>query len=547
MNSFVQLYIALKAIKKRDNGIIDNLLVEFPDYDENTFKRPLYESKHLAKSLINNTDFDVINVIKNEKEVIDNGFKAEKDSYEFWFRFNDVKLKRRKIFRLGDYYLRLLNNGYGKWCYKFYIKAPIVQGNSIVNEYVAAQHPHISHGIPCTSQWHDTLSASLKAYNLEGLLSKFKLYLAKWSYQSPHHFPEDMEPKVRTAGLKLLPNIFMVDQDAGSEYQWLSVSKLDELGYEGQLNYKHYKYVSARKKLHESEPLPRLMHAYSVDKIQPLNKEVIKGGSFARGHNCSKGAIWGLYNNFEHYCELPEYAQLNENEKFVVCFTFVKTIYDKIATKCLYKGEWTDNMDKFLLKMREEIDMQGSHIFNDASDNYNKRFIFVPSFLEKDKKLKDAIANVRLAIDEGINLLDTVKTTVRIGSSTNKQDFKDFWNVLFTDLRTEYIKAGSKFADYHDMLDYANKIEVDDNPKAVIEVFAEVSANLKDMISKFTYLTNISYANKHKEYLQYIEAHIENYEENNPQEKEEVNENGNNTNNTEESTRESATSAEEVS
>ena len=118
---------------------------------------------------------------------------------------------------------------------------------------------------------------------------------------------------------------------------------------------------------------------------------------------------------------------------------------------------------------------------------------------------------------------------------------------MFTDLRTEYIKKGSKFADYHDMLDYANKIEVDDNPKAVIEVFAEVSANLKDMISKFIYLTNISYANKHKEYLQYIEAHIENYEENNPQKKEEVNENANNTNNTEESTRESATSAEEVS
>ena len=34
MNMFVQLYIALRAIKKRDNAIIDNLLEELSQAEE---------------------------------------------------------------------------------------------------------------------------------------------------------------------------------------------------------------------------------------------------------------------------------------------------------------------------------------------------------------------------------------------------------------------------------------------------------------------------------------------------------------------------------
>ena len=546
MNMFVQLYIALRAIKKRDNAIIDNLLEEFTDYDESHYNRPLYTSKHLAQALINNTDFDVVDVFKNETEVNDNGFKAEKDSYEFWFRFKDVKIRRRKIYRLGDYYLRIVNNGYGKWTNKFYIKAPVVEGNTLVNTYIAASHPHISMGMPCTSEWQDGLTASYKAYNFEGLLSKYKLYLDKWTYQSPHHMPEDMAPRMRVANSDILPNMFIIDQDEQVEYRWLSSSTLNDLGYEDQMQWKRYNYVSARRKLHEPEPLPRLMHAYSVGKVQPLNKPQISGGNFARTLTSKKSAVFSLFHNFDSFCKLPDYANLNENEKFVVCLTFVNTIYDKVAVRTPYKGSWNDERQNYLQNVRKQIDIQSMHCFNDAKDEYNRRYSYAPAVFEPDVKLRDAIQSLRLAIDEGLSLLDNLRISLRNGSSTNSQYFKDFWHTLTTEL-IRYKEEGTKFVDYHDMLDFCNKLEIENKQLSATEVFNETKDSIDDMFAKYRYLTNISYAKKHREYLQYIEAHIENYEHDNPQEKEEVNNDGNNTNNTEESTPESTTSAQEVS
>ena len=401
-------------------------------------------------------------------------------------------------------------------------------------------------GMPCTSEWQNALTASYKAYNFEGLLSKYKLYLDKWTYQSPHHMPEDMEPRMRVANSDILPNMYVIDQDEQVEYRWLASSRLNDLGYENQMEWKHYKYISARRKIGEAEPLPRLMHAYSVGKIQPLNKPQTSGGNFSRSLTCKKSAVFSLFHNFDNFCKLPDYANLNENEKFVVCFTFVNTIYDKVAVTSPYKGSWNDERQNYLQNIRRKVDIQSMHCFNDSKDEYNRKYSYAPSVFEPDEKLRDAIRTLRLAIDEGLSLLDNVRVAVQNGSSTNNQDFKDFWNTLITEL-IRYKEEDTKFVDYHDMLDFSNELKVENKQQSVTEVFDETKNSLDDMFKKYTYLTNISYAKKHKEYLQYIEAHIENYEHDNPQEKEEVNNDGNNTNNTEESTPESTTSTQEVS
>ena len=61
--------------------------------------------------------------------------------------------------------------------------------------------------------------------------------------------PEDMEPRMRVANSDILPNMYIIDQDEQVEYRWLASSRLNDLGYENQMEWKHYKYINARRKI----------------------------------------------------------------------------------------------------------------------------------------------------------------------------------------------------------------------------------------------------------------------------------------------------------
>ena len=51
------------------------------------------------------------------------GIKFPKGSNVMVFRVMDVKVKRRKIYRLGDYYVNLIHSGLSKWDVVFFTKS----------------------------------------------------------------------------------------------------------------------------------------------------------------------------------------------------------------------------------------------------------------------------------------------------------------------------------------------------------------------------------------------------------------------------------------
>ena len=135
----------LNIIFQRDNKAITDIVEKF-DYAESDYVRPPENAESIVNTILQ-TDEPGINCEfvggqHYTEESKPNGFKIEKGAVDLWFKFKDVKLKRRKIWRLGDYYLRVVNNGFDKWNYLFYIKSPQVVDGELIESYLLAQHPH---------------------------------------------------------------------------------------------------------------------------------------------------------------------------------------------------------------------------------------------------------------------------------------------------------------------------------------------------------------------------------------------------------------------
>ena len=67
---------------------------------------------------------DVVDVFNLEEEEKIAGTKYPKGSNIIMFKISDIRIKRRKIFRFGDYYVKLIHSGLNKWNFAFFTKSP---------------------------------------------------------------------------------------------------------------------------------------------------------------------------------------------------------------------------------------------------------------------------------------------------------------------------------------------------------------------------------------------------------------------------------------
>ena len=162
----------LNILFQRDSKTIDDIIEKF-DYKEEDYTRPPENVEQFTNDMLYQNEAPEVNCefvegFYHTEETKSNGINIKKDSIELWFKFKDVKLKRKKIFRLGDYYLRLINGGFDKWYWSFYVKMPCVIDNELTTSFALAQHPHISNGNACLAGMETGIRASITNYNFNG-------------------------------------------------------------------------------------------------------------------------------------------------------------------------------------------------------------------------------------------------------------------------------------------------------------------------------------------------------------------------------------------
>ena len=195
-----------------------------------------------------------------DEEVKLGGTKFPEGSNVIQFKIKDIKIRRRKIFRLGDYYVSLIHSGLAKWELVFLTKSralyyPDVNDNfEFRDHFYEAQHPHINRGKPCLSDFETPIRASINNYDIPGFLFQVKLYLNTWNYRSPHHSPESFE----YIGHRLTNQNF-VSQLLLNNYKYSNMFE-EEIPYTDICNRRDYRLTSARCKAYETEPFSRIMY-----------------------------------------------------------------------------------------------------------------------------------------------------------------------------------------------------------------------------------------------------------------------------------------------
>ena len=135
----------LNMLFQRDNKTIDDIIEKFNCKEEDYTRPPEnYNVSELINTDCPQTNCEFVEGFYHTEETKSNGLNIKKDSIELWFKFKDVKLKRKKIFRLGDYYLRLINGGFDKWYWSFYVKMPCILNNELTNSFALAPYTTLS-------------------------------------------------------------------------------------------------------------------------------------------------------------------------------------------------------------------------------------------------------------------------------------------------------------------------------------------------------------------------------------------------------------------
>ena len=332
-----QLIELLNIIFQRDNEAITHIVDKF-DYKEEDYTRPPENIEDLANKLLKleepeiNCEFSHGHI--HTEETKSNGLNLPEGTVELWFKFFDVKTKRKKIFRTGDYYMRLINTGFDKWSWLFYIKLPKVEGEELISEYALAQHPHISRGQACLASMETGIRASINNYNFNGFLWRMRTFLNSWNFRSPHHHPERFEyPKI----FKYDDVKTMFDKPGESSNRVFNMNgwSLDahSIGYQ----FHSLMLTTARKKAYDPEPASRALYHLIVG-TDYLNGDKLKYSRLGQGHIILYNlALW-----IEEH--IGDNEGLTMKELLVLANHMYNNFYDKakLVSKNV-EGTWTKN------------------------------------------------------------------------------------------------------------------------------------------------------------------------------------------------------------
>jgi len=328
-----QLIELLNTIFQRDNEAITHIVDKF-DCKEEDYTRPPENVEELADSLLEIEQPDINCAFSHghihTEETKSNGLKLPTGTVELWFKFFDVRTRRKKIYRTGDYYIRVINTGFDKWNWLFYIKMPKVEGEELISEYALAQHPHISRGQACLAGMDSGIRASINNYNFNGFLWRMRTFLDSWNYRSPHHAPERFE---YTKIFKYDDVKTMFDKVGNNSSRIFQMNEWSLNGHSIGYQFDSLMLTTARKKAYDPEPASRALY------------HLIVGTNYLNGDSRISNSHIIMYN-LAHWIEehIDDTEGLTMKELLVLAHHMLINFYHKAASiSKSVEGEWTNN------------------------------------------------------------------------------------------------------------------------------------------------------------------------------------------------------------
>lgn len=408
------------------------------------------------------------------------GIKFPKGSNAIVFKVMDVKVKRRKIYRLGDYYVSLIHSGLSKWDIVFFTKSrALVHDNndiSFEDHFYEAQHPHVHNGKPCFGSFDTPIRASINSYDIPGFLFQVKLYLNNWNFRSPHHYPETFEYH----GHSLVNQNFMIDALLNN-FNYGRIEEAYELEWQEIRTPVDFNLISARCKNYETEPFSRILMEQGYwngcnDRNRIDNYALIDLYFYlTRKYNET------LYNMFEH----PHDCILYIKELFRV---LRQTSYHALSTN---RYEWSDDDERIFTNMNN---FRGEHLkyhinkeeLASGGRMYNDNYLY---YLHTDRDQPDEVTikfNRLIALIEELN---TIKYKSNSEEPTNQQITKQCYKYLGELFQDPEMFNGKMY-----LLNAISNIEIDtennneDNQKigmVVEEYKSDIRPYLKDAMKTF--------------------------------------------------------------
>ena len=103
------------------------------------------------------------------------------------FRVLDVKIRSRRIIRLGNYYVAIVMTSPGLFVLKFLSKHPAWTPDlGFTYKYVRAFHPHISAGSPCFGAHARGITSALSQYNFMSAMFMVESFLNSYNGRDPY-------------------------------------------------------------------------------------------------------------------------------------------------------------------------------------------------------------------------------------------------------------------------------------------------------------------------------------------------------------------------
>ena len=256
--------------------------------------------EELSNRILKDDNAEIIDAYTCEEDEVYARKTIEKGSNVLFFRFKDIKIRRRKIYRFGDYYIKLFHSGLNKWDFLVLTKSRIMLAGEFADMFYPAQHPHIQDGRPCLSSFETPIRASITNYNITGFMWNFKLYLDKWNYRSPYHTPERFEFNsylewdephlLNSLSLGMITNTFDYKESC-------LIYRTNESGNDFVTN-KRKAFPSARCKAYDTEPLSRIMFESTQWRDIEGNRHFPNSSSNYRNNMLSYNIESYLRNNF---------------------------------------------------------------------------------------------------------------------------------------------------------------------------------------------------------------------------------------------------------
>jgi len=462
----------LTLLFQRDEEVIDDIIEKF-DYEEDHFIKPPTDVNRFAEDMLYQNESPDVNCefvkgLQHTEEIESAGIKIPEGTIELWFKFKDVKLKRRKIYRLGDYHLRLINTGFDKWTFQFFIEQDGIIGNELKEGFVLANHPHISNGNPCLAAMETAIRASITNYNFNGFLWRIRTFLSSWNYRSPYWEPERFEyPSMVEHSNASLTDAFVLHNE-----EWPIQYRIHRAEYlrPDTTSKRPLMLTSARKKLYDTSPISRtLLHVQNYAS-KYLDDEMNMNSS----HSSDSFISYNLGMAVKRFIV----EDITINQGVVLAEFWFQKIRSEVANNSmLIQGSWLVEYDDLVAKMFNirvkstfYTNTYDTHYsFHDASyrllkatrqDDNPDTFARCSSLLDTVQQIKSYLETLRdYDEDSGLN---PSQIQVKVHEELHK---------LINIRIDEFCSGEQSWLNVTDFLDYVNNYEYESN--AAVKIMSE--------------------------------------------------------------------------